>query len=194
MAPTYSKLSRGDKASKKDRYQTPPAITLQQPRRSKYNSSEVLKFEIYTHPDDEENNHKHAVYIPKFGGGTPEECLKFLEKAKETYMGQRMYEGPVRFNLMKQLLFGGALAAFDNKASELGAKTIGHFKKCEQAVVSQSFPHKALAYQKKWMCIANQKFEQGHQIYIGGDILKIITPITFDCNNYRTFAKYTFMF
>ena len=92
-----------------------------------------------------------------FGGGTPEECLCFMEKAKTVYVGQRMWEGPLRYNLMKQLLFGGALAAFNNKASELGAKTMVHFQKCVKAVVSQSFPHKALAYQKKWMRNAMQK-------------------------------------
>ena len=158
MAPTYSKPLRGDKASsRKDRYATPPAIGLARPKRSKHDSSEVKKFEIFTHPDDIENKQKHSVYVPMFGGGTPEECLCFMDKAKTVYVGQRMWEGPLRYNLMKQLLFGGALAAFNNKASELGAKTMVHFQKCVKAVVSQSFPHKALAYQKKWMRNAMQK-------------------------------------
>ena len=153
MAPVYSKMSRTAKPTRKqaERYANEPAIPLMRPKKPKYDSSELVKYECYHNPEDKENRSKYTVSLPIFGGGTPEETLEWLKSAHKVIEGTSMHHPVKRHNFFVHMLTGDVKAVFTNKAIELGHRSIPNLRRCEEALIMHSFPHKALEYQKRYM-------------------------------------------
>ena len=68
MAPVYSKLSRSDKThdKRRERFANGPAVPLMSPKKPKYDASELIKYECYHNPEDEENQSKFSISLPMF--------------------------------------------------------------------------------------------------------------------------------
>ena len=153
MAPVYSKLSRASKLSpqQSERYANDPAIPLKRPKKPKYDSSELVKYKCYHNPEDEENRSEFTISLPIFGGGTPEETLEWLKQAHKVIKGTNMHNPVRRHEFFTSMLTGDVKAVFANKAIELGHRSIPNLRRCEEALITHSFPHKALEYQKRYM-------------------------------------------
>ena len=52
MAPAISKFDMENGRKKQDMYAVNPAIPLERPKRAKYDTSELVKFELYRTPED----------------------------------------------------------------------------------------------------------------------------------------------
>ena len=142
---------------REDPFANPPAIPLSRSKRPKYDPSELVKFECKRLVDDVDENivtasgPKYTITLAKFGGGTPEELLEFLKTCYEIFEGQEINSGKDRFSFMQQMLVGDALAVFNNKSEELGAKLMKNFDQCVKELKKHIFPFNSLAYQKRYM-------------------------------------------
>ena len=79
MAPAISKFDMENGRKKRGMYAAKPAIPLERAKRTKYDPSELVKFELYRNPEDT-SSAKYTISIPKFSGGTPEEILNFFDQ------------------------------------------------------------------------------------------------------------------
>jgi hypothetical protein len=59
--------------------------------------------------------------------------------------------GPGKYALVRRLLIGDALTAFNSAAGAAGTETLDHFKTSVQGLVSHVFPNRALVLQKQYM-------------------------------------------
>ena len=63
--------------------------------------------------------------IHYFRTGTPEEWLRIRAKILEVITGQNLTTGAQRFTMVRRVLQGDALAAFNHTAIDAGAETVG---------------------------------------------------------------------
>jgi hypothetical protein len=74
-----------------------------------------------------------------------------LNQLDKVFIGQNVTNGPGRYAVIRRLLIGDALTAFNAAANSTGTETIEHFKIAVQGLVSHVFPNRALVLQKQYM-------------------------------------------
>ena len=120
-----------------------PVIDLQQkPRIEWYTKAKSTEYKCYKDPSDTKSA-AHTVMIYHFENEGPEELLEFLERVKTVEKGQGLTNGPDQYMLMRHVLKGVRLTAFDNAATAAGNETVANYDKCVQAVKAAIFPPKA---------------------------------------------------
>ena len=72
-----------------------------------------------------------------------------MEQVKAVEKGQGLKTGPDKYKLMRQVLKGVALTAFENAAEKSGSETIATYRNCVQAVKIAIFPPKAATCQRR---------------------------------------------
>jgi hypothetical protein len=127
-----------------------PAITLDGPSKKTLNKDECLAFKLRSVPT-EENSTTYELTVGFFKTGTPEEFLLFLQNLRKVFVGQNVTTGPNRYAIVRRLLQGDALAAFNRAALAHGTETMEHFKSSIEDLKCHVFPRKALANQKRYM-------------------------------------------
>jgi hypothetical protein len=127
-----------------------PAITLDRPSKKTLNKDECLAFKLRSVPT-EENSTTYELTVGFFKTGTPEEFLLFLQNLRKVFVGQNVTTGPNRYAIVRRLLQGDALAAFNRAALAHGTETMEHFKSSIEDLKCHVFPRKALANQKRYM-------------------------------------------
>ena len=125
-------------------------ISLNRPARPDLKKDEVLSFALRTDPKDKDST-TYEITIGYFSKGTAEELLLFLRTVRKIIKGQNMTTGSAQYALLRQLLQGDALAAFDKAAKDNVTETVENYKKCVQGLIEHVFPRKALATQKRYM-------------------------------------------
>jgi hypothetical protein len=146
---SYSSTPKIATTPKGKRYVS-PAISLNRPARRELNKDEVLNFKLRTDPKDKDST-TYELTIGYFSKGTAEELLLFLRSVKKILKGQDVTTGPTQYALMRRLLQGDALAAFNKAAKENATETTANYEKCVQALITHVLPRKALAIQKRYM-------------------------------------------
>ena len=94
-----------------------------------YQKHEVISFKLRSMP----NNDHSPLYeftVPKFSLGMPEECLIFIKNLQQVIVGLNGTTGPLQYPLVRHLLQGDALAAFNATATNIGNETTVNFKEC----------------------------------------------------------------
>jgi hypothetical protein len=127
-----------------------PAIGLDRPARKKLHKDECLTFKLRSNPADEQST-TYELTIPYFTSGTPEELLLFIKSVRKIFAGQNITDGPGRYAIMRRLLQGDALAAFDRAAANQGTETRDHLEAVIRDLKTHVFPRRALANQKRYM-------------------------------------------
>ena len=117
---------------------------------SKKTKDKYLTFKLRSVPTEEAST-TYNLSIPFFGDGSPEELLIFLNLLNKVYVGQNVTDGPGKYALIRRLLVGDALSAFNSAAAVAGTETIPHFKTAVRGLVSHVFPARALVLQKQYM-------------------------------------------
>ncbi len=128
----------------------PPVIPFERPEESKKRKDQFLTFKLRSVPT-EEGSTTYDLSIPFFDQGTPEELLIFLNLLGKVFVGQNVTTGPQKYAIMRRLLTGDALLAFNLAANAAGNKTVDHFKLAMRGLVSHVFPARALQLQKQYM-------------------------------------------
>ena len=129
-----------------------PSVTLERPGVVTVDKKQegCVTFKLRSNPK-EATSTTYELSIKSFNCGKPEVLLMFLKNIKKVFIGQNMIEGPDRFALLKRMLEGDALAAFDAATTKRGAETNDNLKLVLQDLIEHVFPKKALVNQKRWM-------------------------------------------
>lgn len=128
----------------------PPIIPLERPEEKQLRKDQYLTFKLRSVPTDEAST-TYDLSVPFFSNGSPEELLIFLNLLNRVFVGQNVTTGPQKYALIRRLLIGDALTAFNSKAMAAGTETIDHFKIAIQGLISHVFPNRALLLQKQYM-------------------------------------------
>ena len=75
----------------------------------------------------------------------------FLNLVNQVFVGQNVTDGPGKYAIIRRLLLGDALSAFNLAAAAAGNETLGHFKTAVRGLVTHVFPARALVIQKQYM-------------------------------------------
>ncbi|MEL7196315.1 MAG: hypothetical protein AAFO96_28030, partial [Bacteroidota bacterium] len=127
-----------------------PPIPFERPEPKKFSKDQMLTMKLRSNPTDDQSM-TYELSIPYFGGGTVEECLKFVRDVKRVIQGQNVTTGPERYVIVRRLLKGDALAAFNQAASQRGNETVANFNLCLKALVKHLLPRRAVQVQKRYM-------------------------------------------
>ena len=128
----------------------PPVISLERPVESQKRKDQFLTFKLRSVPTEEAST-TYDLSIPFFGNGSPEELLIFLNLLSKVFAGQNVTTGPGKYAIIRRLLTGDALSAFNLAATAAGNKTVDHFKAAVRGLISHVFPARALVLQKQYM-------------------------------------------
>ncbi len=140
----------------KDHYKKCPAhyyeaaIPLERPAKKQVEKDDLIEFELRNNPTDEDSQ-TYKVTVPIFESGTPEEVIDFTENVKRVATGQNMTTAPPRYALMRRLLRGDALAAFNAAATAAGEETLPNFVTAKNGLIAHYMPPCSLAIQKQVM-------------------------------------------
>ena len=126
------------------------AVGLQRPAHKELSKDKYLTFKLRSNPTDESST-MYELTVPFFSSGTPEELLDFIKNVEKVFVGQNMTAGPARYSLLRRVLQGDALAAFNRAATATGNETNDHLKTCLTELKKHIFPRKALNNQKRYM-------------------------------------------
>ena len=127
-----------------------PPISFDRPKTPKVDKSEQLTFKLRSNPAAADSG-LYELTVAYFRTGTPEEWLLLRKAILEVCTGQNLTTGPQRYTVARRILKGDALAAFNDKATDLGNETVGNFDQCLEHVTDHVFPARALQTQKRYM-------------------------------------------
>lgn len=120
-------------------------VKLEQPKKGDYIT---LKCRSNAEADDSD---QYELAIPYFRSGKPEEFLLFRKNFQKVVVGQGLTTGPAKYTMMRRLLDGDALAAFNQAAERHGNQTNDNFAHCMEDLTTHVFPNRALAIQRRYM-------------------------------------------
>ena len=140
------KVASNNEKKKSSRYA--PVIGLHRVVRQTEDKSTSTEYKCYKDPSNTKSA-QYAVVTHHFDNEGPETLLEFLKKLKSIERGQGVTNGPDKYALVRQVLKGVALTAFENAATEHGNETVENYKKCMQAVKLAIFPLKAATRKRR---------------------------------------------
>ena len=128
-----------------------PIISLERPEATeKIPPSEYIEHKCHNDPGDAKSG-QYVVKIPRYGSGTPEDWLMFLDLCKKAIIGQNVTAGPPMYAFMDRVLKGDAKAEFTVKANAEGTKTVEHFEIVMNKMTAHVFPTYAYRDQKRYL-------------------------------------------
>ena len=128
-----------------------PIITLERPEpKEKIPPSEYIEHKCHNDPGDVKSG-QYVVKIPRYGSGTPEDWLIFIDLCKKAIIGQNVTAGPPMYAFMERVLKGDAKAEFDAKANAAGTRTVEHFEQVMNQMTAHVFPTYAYRDQKRYL-------------------------------------------
>jgi hypothetical protein len=128
-----------------------PIIPLQRPEATeKIPPSEYIEHKCHNDPGDAKSG-QYVVKIPRYGSGTPEDWLMFIDLCKKAIIGQNVTTGPPMYAFMDRVLKGDAKAEFTVKANAEGTKTVEHFEIVMNKMTAHVFPTYAYRDQKRYL-------------------------------------------
>ena len=134
--------------SKKAHIKTP--IPLERPKERKYQKHEYISFKLKNNPG-QANSGEYEFTIPFFHTGSPEETILLVQNITKIFLGLELTTGSAQYVIVRRILKGDALAAFNRFATDHGAETGAHMKQCLNDLIEHILPKRALTYQKRAM-------------------------------------------
>ena len=130
-----------------------PPIPLERPQKREMSKNDYITFKLRSTPADS-NSTTYEFTIPYFDGSeSPEETLDFIRDVRRAYKGQNVNDGSGRFALIRRLLRGDALAAFEREVDKNGGgdTTKEEYTLAVQGLIGHMFPVRALLTQRRAM-------------------------------------------
>ena len=104
-----------------------PIIPLASSEKEEMDPSEYVDCTCHNTPD-ESSSGKCVIKIPRFGSGTPEEWIIFMELVQKSLVGQNIITGPPMYECMEQVLRDDAKAEFLQQATSAGHPILANFR------------------------------------------------------------------
>ena len=134
-----------------------PVVPLQPPELKEAKKGDYIKLQLKANPDDP-TSECYSINVLLFGHGSASERIDWQKTFAKVENGLNLTQPESKYNMVRSLLKGEALCAFENKSKDLGGvESLENFKYCIQAISHMVFPQKAMARQKRHMCQALRK-------------------------------------
>ena len=130
-----------------------PPIPFERQQKREMSKNDYITFKLRSTPADS-NSTTYEFTIPYFDGSeSPEETLDFIRDVRRAYKGQNVNDGSGRFALIRRLLRGDALAAFEREVDKNGGgdTTKEEYTLAVQGLIGHMFPVRALLTQRRAM-------------------------------------------
>lgn len=127
-----------------------PIIPLARPEKEETDPSEYIDCTCHNTPGDSTSG-KYVIKIPRFGSGTPEEWIIFMDLVQKSLVGQNVTTGPPMYECMERVLTGDAKAEFLQQANLAGARTVANFTTVMNTMTAHIFPTYANRDQRRYM-------------------------------------------
>ena len=127
-----------------------PPIPFQISVRSAGSRGSTHKLDLRVNPANA-NSETYQTEIHLFNKGTPEEWFEFYRDYKKVEAGQLLNTGPMRFAMMRNLLYGEAQRVFEQESRKASGETIESFTGVINNLASYFLPVHALPTQKRYM-------------------------------------------
>jgi len=111
---------------------------------------DFLTFKLHTNPA-QDTSPTYDLTVPFFNCGTAEELFDLVKNINRGCQGQNVTDGPNKYAVMRCVLQGDALTAFNRGAVQRGNEMVANFKLAVQDLVSHVLPRRALAIQRRYM-------------------------------------------
>ena len=141
-------------ASTKSPNYVPPPIPLEKEEKvttATLKKGEYADFKLLSRPTDP-NSAEYTLSLVYFKKGSTEDWLTFRSQLGKVFRGMNIEEGDDAVAIVRDVLHGEALRAFNTKLSEMADPiSMDDVNECIDAVTKTLFPHRALARQKRYM-------------------------------------------
>ena len=127
-----------------------PPIPLERPEHKKVPKTSYVTFKLRTNPS-ETDSPEYDLSIQYFKSGTAEELLTCLKNIKKVFVEMNIKTGPTQYAMVRRILQGDALSAFDLAAGSHGTETVDNIKKCFESLKKHVFPVNAYQRQRHFM-------------------------------------------
>ena len=127
-----------------------PPIPLTPPEPKQYSSDELTTHKLKINPNEEDSG-LLELKVATFGTGSLEEWFRHEDNIVRVLTGMGATTGPEQYSLIRRMIKGSALSAFNNKATELGHATVAHAALCRQAITKALAPPRAALVQKRYL-------------------------------------------
>ena len=114
---------------------------------SKLNS---ITLKLRVSPTDDDSS-TYELTVPYFSDGTGQAALDVRANLNKIFTGQNITTGPDQCRMVRAILKGDALNAFNQKMTELGTENVNNCSIAIKEVVTNALPKKALLKQKRAM-------------------------------------------
>ena len=133
-----------------------PPIPLERPEHKKVPKTSYITFKLHSNPT-EENSPEYDFSMQYFRSGSTEDLLICLKNIKKAIVGMRATSGPNQYALVRRVLQGDALSAFEVAAVKNGNETVENLKKCFMDLKKHVLPVNAYQRQRHYMNRVLQK-------------------------------------
>ena len=127
-----------------------PPIPLERPEHKKVPKTSYITFKLRSTPTDE-NSPEYDFSMQYFCTGTPEELFTCLKNVKKVFVGMNTTTGPNQYAMVRRILQGDALSAFEVAAVKNGNETVENLKKCFTELKKHVLPVNAYQRQRHFM-------------------------------------------
>ena len=127
-----------------------PPIPLERPEHKKVPKTSYITFKLRSTPTDE-NSPEYDFSMQYFRTGTTEELFTCLKNIKKVFVGMNVTTGPTQYTMVRRILQGDALSAFDVAAAKNGNETVENLKKCFTELKKHVLPVNAYQRQRHFM-------------------------------------------
>ena len=127
-----------------------PPIPLERTEAKKVPKTTYVTFKLRSTPTDSDSP-EYDFSMQYFRTGTTEELLLCLKNIRKVIVGMNVTTGPTQYAMVRRILQGDALSAFDRAAVTNGNETVENLKKCFEALKKHVFPVNAYQCQRHYM-------------------------------------------
>jgi hypothetical protein len=157
MAPAFSKFNVQNPSAFQGLKLPLPVVPLQPPELKEAKKGDYIKLQLKANPDDP-TSEGYSINILLFGCGSASEWIEWQKTFDKVKNGLNLTQLESKYNMVRSLLKGEALRAFEIKSKDLGGvESLENFTYCIQAIAHTVFPQKAMARQKRYMHQALRK-------------------------------------
>ena len=127
-----------------------PPIPLERPDLKKVPKSSYVTFKLRSNPSDSDFP-EYDLTMQYFWSGTTEELLVCLKNMRKVLVGMNITTGLSQYAMVRRILQGDALSAFDVAAATNGNETVENLKKYFESLKKHVFPVNAYQRQRHYM-------------------------------------------
>ena len=127
-----------------------PPIPFERKEAEKAPKTSYVTFKLRSNPTDSDSP-EYDFTMKYFRSGSTEDLLICLKNIRKVLVGMNVTTGPLQYAMVRRVLQGDALSAFEVAATRNGNETVENLKKCFESLKKHVLPVNAYQRQRHYM-------------------------------------------